>query len=304
MENIIKGLFARSATVGSQKFPVHWGGDCFGWYSNMAETVRGGLSLCSSGFGFFSHDIGGFESQTSDDIYKRWCAFGLMSTHSRLHGSTSYRVPWLYGEEACDVLRFYTKLKGKLMPYLWSQAIKTHETGIPMMKSMIMGFNNDPVCKYLDQQYMLGNNLIIVPVMNEEGTVEFYVPEGNWQDITTDELYQGGKYYTKTCDYFQMPILARPNSILVYGNFTNNFVYDYIQDAVVTIYHLEEGKAATASIYDSEANKITDVLAERKGNIIHVSYTATDKKFDVRIAGTDICNAAVPGSSSMQIEIK
>ncbi|MCL2069040.1 MAG: alpha-xylosidase, partial [Oscillospiraceae bacterium] len=96
-------LFARSATVGGQKFPVHWGGDCFASYDAMAETLRAGLSLCSSGFGFFSHDIGGFEATASPDLYKRWCAFGLMSTHSRLHGSTSYRVPWLFDEEAVDV---------------------------------------------------------------------------------------------------------------------------------------------------------------------------------------------------------
>lgn len=296
-------LFARSATVGSQKFPIHWGGDCFGWYSNMAETLRGGLSLCSSGFGFFSHDIGGFESKTSEDIYKRWCAFGLMSTHSRLHGSTSYRVPWVYDEEACDVLRFYTKLKGKLMPYLWEQAIKTHETGVPMMKSMIMAFTKDPICKYLDQQYMLGDNLLIVPVMNEKGTVEFYVPEGKWQDINSAEVYEGGKYYSKTCDYFQMPILARPNSILVYGNFDKNFVYDYAEEATINIYNLEDGKAASANIYDSEANKITGILAERKGNSIYISYTATGRKFYIKLAGTEICTCAVPGSSSIHLEL-
>ena len=89
-------LFARSATAGGQQYPVHWGGDCFSQYESMAETLRGGLSLCLSGFGFFSHDISGFEATASPDLYKRWVAFGLMSTHSRLHGNSSYRVPWLF----------------------------------------------------------------------------------------------------------------------------------------------------------------------------------------------------------------
>ena len=141
-----------------------------------------------------------------------------MSTHSRLHGSSSYRVPWNFDEESCDVLRFYTKLKGKLMPYLWSQAIKTHTTGIPMMRSMIIAFSEDTACKYLDQQYMLGDNLLIAPIMNEEGLAEFYVPEGTWYDIITNEAYEGGKYYQKTCSYFEMPVLARPNSIVTYGH--------------------------------------------------------------------------------------
>lgn len=297
-------LFARSATVGGQKFPVHWGGDCYAEYSAMAETVRGGLSLCSTGFGFFSHDIGGFEATAPADVYKRWCAFGLMSTHSRLHGSSSYRVPWSFDEESCDVLRFYTKLKGKLMPYLWSQAIKTHEVGVPMMRSMVIAFSNDPACKYLDAQYMLGDNLLIAPVMNEEGIAEFYVPEGTWYDIITNDVYEGGRYYTRTCNYFEMPILARPNSIVTFGEFaTNNVVYDYLNNAEATIYNLEDGKTATATIYDSEANKLTDITATHNGNVIEVSYAATDKSFTVAVAGTDKKATAVSGSTSVSITL-
>ena len=297
-------LFARSATAGGQKFPVHWGGDCYAEYSAMAETMRGGLSLCSSGFGFFSHDIGGFEATAPADVYKRWCAFGLLSTHSRLHGSTSYRVPWNFDEEACDVLRFYTKLKGKLMPYIWAQAIKTHQTGIPMMRSMIIAFSNDAACKYLDQQYMLGDNLLVAPVMTEDGTVEFYVPEGTWVDINTKDRYEGGRYYSRTCDYFQMPILARPNSILVTGEFaTNNVIYDYLQNAEVTIYHLEDGKQAEVTVYDSEATKITTIVATRKGNEIEVSYDVTDKEFVVALAGTENKTVAKAGSSSVKITV-
>jgi alpha-D-xyloside xylohydrolase len=297
-------LFARSATVGGQKFPVHWGGDCYAEYSAMAETIRGGLSLCSSGFGFFSHDIGGFEATAPADVYKRWCAFGLMSTHSRLHGSTSYRVPWTFDEEACDVLRFYTKLKGRMMPYLWAQAIKTHEVGVPMMRAMIIAFSNDTSCKYLDQQYMLGDNLLIAPVMNEDGMAEFYVPEGTWYDVVTNDTYEGGKYYQRKCDYYQMPILARPNSIVTYGEFaTNNVVYDYLQNAEVTIYSLEDGKTATASIYDSERNKLTDITATRNGNVINVTYGKVDKSFKVVVAGTGKSVEAAAGITSVQVTL-
>ena len=303
-------LFARSATVGGQKFPVHWGGDCYAEYSAMSETLRGGLSLCSSGFGFFSHDMGGFEATAPADVYKRWCAFGLLSTHSRLHGSTSYRVPWVYDEdgdtEACDVLRHYTVLKGRLMPYLWAQANKTHTEGVPMMRSMIIAFSDDTACKYLDQQYMLGDNLCIVPVMNEEGIAEFYVPDnGTWTDIQSGETYEGGKYYTRKCDYFQTPILARPNSIVTYGNFDAEdkmtVVYDYLQDAEAVIYGLEDGKTAQATIFDSESNKITDITATRNGNVITVSYAATDKSFKVTAEGKTV--EAKAGSTSVEITL-
>ena len=121
-------VFARSATVGSQQFPVHWGGDCDSTFEAMGENLRGGLSLGMSGFGYWSHDIGGFEGTPDPAVYKRWIAFGLLSSHSRLHGSASYRVPWLLDEEAVDVLRTFTKLKARLMPYLY-QASAASATG-------------------------------------------------------------------------------------------------------------------------------------------------------------------------------
>ncbi|MDE7051599.1 MAG: alpha-xylosidase [Lachnospiraceae bacterium] len=295
-------LFARSATVGGQKFPVHWGGDCYADYSAMSETLHGGLSLCSSGFGFFSHDMGGFEATAPADIYKRWCAFGCLSTHSRLHGSTSYRVPWAYDDEACDVLRHYVNIKGSLMPYLWAQANKTHITGIPMMRSMIVAFTGETACKYLDQQYMLGDSLCIVPVMNEAGTAEFYLPDcGTWTDIQSGETYEGGRYYSKTCDYFQTPILVRPNSIITFGDFDMDVVYDYLDNAEAVIYGLEDGKTAETAIYDSEANKITDITATRNGNVITVSYAATDKNFKVTAYGKTA--EAKAGTTSVEINI-
>ncbi len=142
-------VFARSATVGSQKFPVHWGGDCSADFSSMAESLRGGLSLGLCGFGFWSHDIGGFEHTATADVYKRWLAFGMLSSHSRLHGSTSYRVPWLYDEEAVDVLRFFAKLKCRLMPYIYKTAVQASKQGLPTARAMFLEFQDDPACTTL-----------------------------------------------------------------------------------------------------------------------------------------------------------
>ena len=272
-------LFARSATAGGQQFPVHWGGDCSAEYSSMAETIRGGLSLCLSGFGYFSHDISGFEATATPDIYKRWAAFGLLSSHSRLHGSSSYRVPWLFDEESCDVLRFFTKLKGRLMPYLFSQAIKTHETGIPMMRAMVLDYANDPTCLPLDRQYMFGDNLLVAPILNEDGIAEYYVPLSGdatapelWTDIITGKQYEAGKWYKHTCNYMEMPILAKPNSIVAYGNFERDFEYDYLANTEFVIYQLAEGKTATCEIYNTKAEKIFELTATNTAGNITTSH--------------------------------
>ena len=137
-------LFARSATVGGQQFPVHWGGDNSATFESMAESLRGGLSLVSSGFGFWSHDIGGFEGQPDPAVFKRWVAFGLLSSHSRLHGNHSYRVPWQFDEESVAVLRHFTHLKYRLMPYLFGAARQAQAEGLPVMRPMVVGFPDDP----------------------------------------------------------------------------------------------------------------------------------------------------------------
>ncbi|MCQ2416220.1 MAG: alpha-xylosidase [Oscillospiraceae bacterium] len=295
-------LFARSATAGCQKFPVHWGGDCSAEYSAMAETLRGGLSLCASGFGFFSHDIGGFEQTASADVYKRWVAFGLMSTHSRLHGSTSYRVPWAYEEDdenqpenACAVLRFFTNLKGRLMPYLWAQANETHETGIPMMRAMCIDFSHDQTCLTLDRQYMLGESLLCAPVMQESGEVEFYLPAGEWFDLLgriDAPLTCGERWIRRKCSYLEMPVYVRQNSIIVLGAFRDNVEYDYLEQAEVLICGLMEGCSAEAKIYNTESEVVCTISAVRTGNRIEVNYPAGSYTFTIRIAGSSLCASA------------
>ena len=209
-------LFARSATVGGQQFPVHWGGDCSSNYPSMAESLRAGLSFGMSGFGYWSHDIAGFEDQASPDLYKRWTQFGLLSSHSRYHGSTAYKVPWLYGDEAVDVAREFTELKLQLKPYLLKMAQETHETGVPMMRAMVLEFPDDPTCEDIDTQYMLGDDLLVAPVFREDGVARFYVPDDGtgqaWTNIITGTAYEPGKWYTEQYDYHTLPVLARPGT--------------------------------------------------------------------------------------------
>lgn len=209
-------LFARSATVGGQRFPVHWGGDCSSNYPSMAESLRAGLSFGMSGFGYWSHDIAGFEDQASPDLYKRWTQFGLLSSHFRYHGSTAYKVPWLYGDEAVDVAREFTELKLRLKPYLKKMAVETHETGVPMMRAMVLEFPDDPTCEDIDTQYMLGDDLLVAPVFREDGVARFYVPDDDtgqaWTNIITGTAYEPGKWYTERYDYHTLPVLARPGT--------------------------------------------------------------------------------------------
>ncbi len=235
-------LFARSATVGTQKFPLHWGGDCSATYASMAETLRGGLSFLSSGFAYWSHDISGFEATAKPDLYKRWVQFGLLSSHSRLHGSDTYRVPWNFDDEACDVLRAFVRLKCRLMPYIYGLMLEAHEKGTPLMRPMFFEFPEDPGCRSLDLQYMLGDALLAAPIFNDQGIGEFYLPQGYyWMNILDGEILEGGRWYHRIYDYFHMPLFLKSGCILPVGSEDQRPDYDYTRKlSVMAIEPMEE----------------------------------------------------------------
>ncbi len=273
-------LFARSATVGGQKFPVHWGGDCWSDYESMEESLRGGLSLMMSGFGFWSHDIGGFESTSTADVYKRWCAFGLLSSHSRLHGSTSYRVPWAYDDEAVDVVRFFTRLKARLMPYLWKTAIQAHKEGIPSMRAMALEFEEDKNVRYLDKQYMLGDSLLVAPIFNEESIGEYYLPktEGCWTNFFTGELEEAGNWYSRSYGYEDIPLMVRPNSIVAFGASDEGPEYDYAKGVTFRLYEISQ--ETSDIVYDMDGREAAKITVKPEAEAMKIYCT---EGADVRI---------------------
>jgi len=274
-------VFARSATAGCQQFPVHWGGDCSATYESMAETLRGGLSLGLSGFGFWSHDISGFEDTATPDLFKRWTAFGLLSSHSRLHGNESYRIPWNFDEEACDVLRFFTNLKCSLMPYLYRCALEAEQEGLPLMRAMILEFPEDPACAYIDRQFMLGSVLLAAPIFNETGIVNYYVPKGKWTNIISGETIEGGCWKTENHDYFSLPLLARPNSILAIGSNRARPDYDYADGIVFHLFELEDNKTASFEVCDIRGNIEGKLKISRFENKISIEKQGLEKPWSL-----------------------
>lgn len=275
-------LFARSATVGGQKFPVHWGGDCWSDYESMEESLRGGLSLLMSGFGFWAHDIGGFESTSTPDVYKRWVAFGLLSSHSRLHGSTSYRVPWAYDEEAVDVVRFFTRLKARLMPYLYKTAIQANKTGVPTMRSMVLEFTEDRTCHYVDKQYMLGDSLLVAPIFNEESLADYYLPAGRWTDFFTGEVKEGGRWIQEKHGYLSVPLLVKENSIVAIGAHDDKPDYDYGEDTELRIYEPAADTTVTETVYGMDGSEEIKISVTTEEGRISVSVN-TGKTVSVRL---------------------
>jgi len=291
-------LFARSATVGGQRFPVHWGGDCYSSFESMAESLRGGLSLGMSGFGFWSHDIGGFEGTPPADVYKRWIAFGLLSSHSRLHGSSSYRVPWVFDEEAVDALRFFTKLKCRLMPYLFAKAVEAHETGVPVMRSMLLEFPDDPASATLDRQYMLGDSLLVAPVFSPDGQVNFWVPAGRWTSLLSGEQIDGPGWVRQEHGFLSLPLLVRPNTLLATGAVDSRPDYDYAEGTTLELYALDNDGAAKAVISAADGAIAATVTARREAGIVRIEVDGEVRSWRVLLVGCS--NVGVGGGARIE----
>jgi alpha-D-xyloside xylohydrolase len=264
-------VFARSATAGSQAFPVHWGGDAESTFEAMAESLRGGLSLAMSGFGYWSHDIGGFEGTPDASVFKRWIAFGLLSSHSRLHGNQSYRVPWLFDEEAVDVLRLFTRLKARLAPYLQATARETYRAGIPMMRAMVVEFPGDPAVSHLDRQYMLGPDLLVAPVFSAEGDVAYYLPEGTWTRVLTGEPVPGGRWVRERHGFLSVPLLARPGSVIPFGAVDDRPDYDYADGVTLHAYALPDGARVTTEVPTTYGEVAAVFTTVRDGGTVRVT---------------------------------
>ena len=192
-------VWARAGWAGCQRYPLHWGGDSACSWDGMAGSLKGGLQLGLSGFGFWSHDIPGFHgvpnfmnSVVPDDLYVRWTQFGVFTSHLRYHG-TSKREPWHY-PAISDIIRKYWKLRYQLIPYILQQSKVTTRTGMPVLRAMILHHPNDRTCHQIDDQYFFGENMLVAPVMNSENKRDIYLPEGTWVHFFTREVYDGERW--------------------------------------------------------------------------------------------------------------
>lgn len=279
-------LFARSATAGGQQFPVHWGGDCWSTYDAMAESLRGGLSLAMSGFGYWSHDIGGFEGTPDPTVFKRWTAFGLLSSHSRLHGSDSYRVPWAFDTEAVDITRRFTRLKLSLMPYLARMADEAHTDGIPMMRPMVLEFPDDRGAAVVDTQYMLGDALLVAPVFSPDGVVEYYVPRGTWTHLETGAQVTGPGWVRETHAVDSLPLLVRPGTVLPVGARDDVPDYDYADGVLLRVVEPADGARVEVTVPrggDHADAPAARFVVERSGDTVRVTAEGAPGAWSVAV---------------------
>jgi alpha-D-xyloside xylohydrolase len=201
-------IYARSAWAGSQRYPLHWGGDAEITDGAMASTLRGGLSLGLCGFSFWSHFIGGFSQKSPENLYLRWLAFGVLSSHSRCHG-TPPTEPWEYGERFTEAFRRLVELRYRLMPYIYAQAALASREGHPMLRTLFFEYPEDPTSWLIEDQYLFGTDLLVAPLVEEAPNRNVYLPPGSWIDYQDDKVYEGGRWHSMRAGKVPVVMLVR-----------------------------------------------------------------------------------------------
>lgn len=274
-------MWARSAWAGSQRYPLHWGGDAATTNTGMLGTLRAGLSFGLSGFAFWSHDMGGFVKSTPEELYCRWIPFGFLTSHTRAHGAPPTE-PWLYeSERVQNTFRLSAEMKYKLMPYVYAQAKECTEKGLSMTRPLFMEFPNDPASWRVETEYMFGSQILVAPLM-ETGITEreVYVPEGKWIDYQTGKVYEHG-WQTIVADG-ELPIimLVRDGSVLPHvelAQSTKDINWNKIE---LKVYSVDEKQASGLICLPSDnvlqpvkvdCTAEPKVLTKAKGTRLHLS---------------------------------
>ena len=277
-ENII---WARSAWAGSQRYPLHWGGDAANTDNAMHAELRGGLSFGLSGFSFWSHDVGGFVLKTPAELYQRWLAFGMLTSHSRCHGMPP-KEPWEYGKEFTDQFRKTVDLKYELMPYVYAQSKKCTETGLPMVRALFVEFPHDPGAWLIDNEYLFGSDILVAPLFESKTTSrDVYLPEGEWVDYQSGQQYSGGWHHISSGE-IPAVILVRHGSVIPHIKLAQSTKDMDWKNIELKIYGFDDNSARGLMCFPTD-NKLKEISVSRDNDQVKIIENPFENSIEFKL---------------------
>jgi alpha-D-xyloside xylohydrolase len=276
-ENII---WARSAWAGSQRYPLHWGGDAENTNTGMEAELRGGLSLGLCGFSFWSHDIGGFVLRTPEDIYRRWLPFGMLTSHSRCHGAPP-KEPWEYGDAFMNDFRIAVELKYKLMPYIYAQAKNCTEQGLPMVRALFIEYPEDPGAWLVEDQYLFGSDILVAPLLENVTNRNVYLPEGQWIDYQTGKVYSGG-WHKITAGKIPIVMLVREGAVIPHIKLAQSTTQMDWSNIDLVVFAADSNKALGLVCLPSD-NILHELSLHKNGNVYNLDRDPSAGKVNFKV---------------------
>lgn len=276
-------IWARSAYAGAQRFPVHWSGDNSANHENLLCSLRGGLSLGLCGFSFWSQDTGGFVGMPADDVYIRWVQLSIFQSHIRFHGHPpKCREPWNFSLETQKVVRDFLNLRYRLIPYIFSEAKRAADSGLPLLRHLVLEYQNDPTVRNIEDEFLCGRNLLIAPILTRNDCRQVYLPEGMWYDFWSGEKLNGNNWISASVPLDKIPIYVKEGTILPLGPIVQcTDEIDY-QDLTLKIYPDGAGNAHFDLFDGASENKFTATI---EGNDILLSFDTEPARMEVEFLG-------------------
>lgn len=269
-------IWARSTWAGSQRYPLHWGGDAESSDMGMQAELRGGLSLGLSGFTFWSHDIGGFTKRTPENLYRRWLPFGVLSSHTRCHGQPP-KEPWDYGADFQNYFREVIETRYKLMPYIYAQAKHSSEKGLPMVRALSLEFPHDKGAWDVDNEYLLGSDILVAPIFEENMTSRaVYCPQGQWIDYQTGKSYSGGTWHNIEAGKMTIIMLVRDGAIIPHIKLAQST--DKMDWSNIDLISFSSTGTAKGTICLPTEQKLYEISVNKKGKITTLDKDPTNGK--------------------------
>jgi alpha-D-xyloside xylohydrolase len=303
---------ARSGTAGMQKYPICWSGDPECEWEEMASTLRGGLSLGLCGVPFWSNDVGGYlpidelspeHPGPSAELYIRWMQMSMFQSHTRFNGAP-LRAPWTYGNRAVENYRKYATLRYRLLPYIYSHAYNATKTGLPMMRAMVLEFQDDPSTHNLQDQYMFGDAFLVAPVHKPVNKRTVYLPAGKWYDYETGKEYTGPNTFHVEPPLEVLPVYVRENSIIPMGpemvfvgekSFNPITLDVWLSSEAECVLYDDDERAHTEEIVNCQASKKANQIVLKmgaSGKTYIAKFNKTSRPKNVSLNGKDVPHLA------------
>ncbi|MFH5909584.1 glycoside hydrolase family 31 protein [Clostridium perfringens] len=207
----------RATYAGGQRYSSVWTGDNMSLWSQMRMSISMNANLGISGFSFVGNDVSGFGLDSSEELFIRWMEMGpfipIFRNHSNMY--TRRQEPWAFGPRAEKIAKKSIELRYELLPYIYDLYYISHKEGLPIFRPMIMEYEKDMNLLNMREQFMLGENMIVAPVLYEgERSKTVYLPKGIWFNYFTMEKLQGGKWYKLPCELDEILVFVKEGAII------------------------------------------------------------------------------------------
>lgn len=269
----------RAGYAGVQRYSAVWTGDNRSHWEHLEMSLPMIMNLGMSGVAFTGADVGGFSSDATPELLIRWTQVGAFLPYFRNHSvqDSIYQEPWAFGEETLASVKKYIELRYRFMPYLYTLFQDAEQTGLPIVRPLVMEYPNDPETFQCSDEFLLGSQVLVAPILRPgQSHRSVYLPEGTWFDFWTQRQYEGGKYHLIQADLDKLPIFIKSGTILPLGTPVQNT--KEVQDVELQVY-LSGEKKAVGHLYEDDGY----TYDYQQGHYGFTTFTALEEADDIRL---------------------